>query len=64
MLQSQALGHLSAFIYPRRTRTARDMVLGLCVCVCVSVHGYSGTTGYRAAYEGDFPKSTRSGDMV
>ena len=38
-------------INPRRTCAARLKVLGLCVWVCVCVHGYSDTTGYRAAYE-------------
>ena len=36
-------------VNPRHTCTARVAVVGL--CVCLSVHGYSGTTGYGATYE-------------
>ena len=40
-------------INPRRTCVARVTVVVLCVClsVCLSVHDYSCTTGYEAAYE-------------
>ena len=43
-------------VNPQHVCAARATVLGHCVCdttvcVCLSVYGYSGTTGYRVAYE-------------
>ena len=47
------MNHTPVVINPRRACAARVTVLGLSVClsVCLSVDAYSGTTGYKAAYE-------------
>ena len=38
-------------VNPRHACAAGVTLVGLCACVCLCVHGYSGTTGYMAAYE-------------